>query len=105
MLALTLDRQAQWLVFEPNTPELRGLLQHALTLFLREQFRRGAFAGDTEDESFFVRCDDSANPPSSQGEGRLVAEVGVAPVAPLEYLVLRISQDTDGAVSVVADRG
>jgi hypothetical protein len=30
-----------------------------------------------------------------------VAEVGVAPSHPLEYLVLRISQDTDGSVRVV----
>lgn len=105
MLALTLERQCQWLVFEPNTDELRGLLRHTLTQFLCEQYRSGTFAGDTEEQSFFVRCDDSTNPPSSQALGRLVAEVGVAPAAPLEYLVLRISQDTDGTVSVVTDHG
>ncbi len=47
-----------------------------------------AFAGRSEAESFFVRCDDSNNPLQSQALGRLVAEVGVAPAAPLEYLVL-----------------
>jgi phage tail sheath protein FI len=100
MIALTLERQSQWLVFEPNTPDLRAKLFHSLSQFLSALFRQGAFAGDTEDQSFFVRCDDALNPPESQALGRLIAEVGVAPAAPLEYLVLRISQDADGSVQV-----
>jgi phage tail sheath protein FI len=100
MLALTLERQAQLVVFEPNTVQLRATLQRILTEFLRGQHRRGAFAGSTEAESYFVQCDDGLNPPQSQGLGRLVAEVGVALAFPLEYLVLRISQDVDGSVLV-----
>ena len=34
--------------------------------------------------------------------GTTDAEVGVAPVSPLEYLILRISQDTDGGVQVTS---
>ena len=102
MLALALARQGQWLVFEPNTAQLRDSLQRTVTEFLREQHRGGAFAGNTEEESFFVRCDDGLNPPQSQGMGRLVAEIGVAPASPLEYLVLRIFQDVDGALQVQA---
>ncbi len=104
MLALTIERQASWLVFEPNTPGLRARLAHALTQLLREQQRRGAFSGDSEATSFFVRCDPGLNPPQTQALGRLVAEVGVALAAPLEFLVLRISQDVDGALSA-ADEG
>ncbi|WP_412543348.1 phage tail sheath C-terminal domain-containing protein [Longispora sp. K20-0274] len=102
MLALTLERQAQWLVFEPNTADLRAQLTHTVTQFLRELARGGAFAGRTEAESFFVHCDDRLNPGPSRDQGRLIAEVGVAPASPLEYLVLRISQDTDGRVRVEA---
>lgn len=104
MIALTLDRQAQWLVFEPNTAALREQLTHMLTQFLRDLHRRNTFAGGTEAESFFVRCTEELNPPASQALGRLIAEVGVAPAAPLEYLVLRISQDADGALQVVTGR-
>jgi hypothetical protein len=100
MLRLVLERQAQWIVFEPHTELLRRALRRALIELLRDLFRGGAFAGTTEAESFFVRCDESLNPAWSQGLGRLVAEVGVAPSQPLEYLVLRISQDTDGVVGV-----
>lgn len=105
MISLALTRESQWLVFEPNTPGLRGLLLHSVTQFLRALYQRRAFAGGTEAQSFFVRCDDELNPPQSQALGRLVAEIGVAPAAPLEYLVLRITQDTDGNVQVVSPRG
>jgi hypothetical protein len=100
MLRLALARQAQWVTFEPHTGQLRGALRDALTQLLRGLFRGGAFAGATEEESFFVRCDENLNPPWSQGLGRLVAEVGVAPAEPLEYLVLRISQDADGSIAI-----
>ena len=105
IIALTLDRQAQWLVFEPNTADLRARLTHTVTEFLRGLFVTGAFAGNTEADSFFVQCDDQLNPPQSQELGQLIAEVGVAPASPLEYLVLRITQDADGTISVEASGG
>lgn len=105
MIALTLDRQTQWLVFEPNNTDLRSRLTHTITAFMRGLFQAGALAGSTEDESFFVQCDDQLNPPESQALGRLIALVGVAPASPLEYLVLRITQDTDGTISVEAGSG
>ncbi|MFI9386615.1 phage tail sheath family protein [Kutzneria sp. NPDC052558] len=105
MIAITLARQAQFLVFEPNTPQLRDLLGQMITHLLRGLKAQGAFSGDTEQQCFFVLTGDSVNPPQNQQLGRLVAEVGVAPSTPLEYLVLRITQDGDGAVRVEADNG
>lgn len=105
MIALTLHRQAQWLVFEPNTTDLRSSLAHTVTDFLGGLFLAGALAGNTEAESFFVQCDDQLNPPEAQALGRLIALVGIAPASPLEYLVLRITQDTDGNVNVEATSG
>ena len=69
-------------------------------MLLRDLYRDGAFAGASEEESFFVHCDDSLNPPWSQEQGRLVAEVGVAPASPLEFLVLRLARDASGALGV-----
>jgi len=104
MLRLVLERQVQWLVFEPNTPQLARTVRDVVVQLLRQLFRDGAFAGDTEDESFYVRCDDTLNPRWSLEQGRLIAEVGVAPSSPLEYLVLRISQNAEGGLGVEADR-
>lgn len=103
MLRLGLERQTQWLAFEPNTPELRERLNQVVTTFLRELSRRGAFAGRTEAESFFVRCGNDVNPPASQALGRLIAEIGVAPAVPLEYILVRIARDPDGSLTVARD--
>lgn len=103
MLRLVLDRQAQWVVFEPNTAEVREVLRNGIVLLLSELYRAGAFAGASEEEAFYVLSDDSLNPRSSLDLGRLVVEVGVAPAEPLEFLVLRISRDGDGGVRVEED--
>jgi hypothetical protein len=101
MLAISLGRYGEGLlVFEPNTSELRARLTNAITELLRDLHRRGAFSGATEEQSFFVRCDDGTNPPRSQALGRLVAEIGVAPAAPLEYLILRIASDGEGGLLI-----
>jgi phage tail sheath protein FI len=100
MLRLALERQSQWIVFEPSTTGLRERLRHTLEVFLLDLYRRGAFTGATEQEAFFVRTGDDLNPRHSLELGRLVAEVGVAPAEPLEFLVLRISGDGDGGVRV-----
>jgi hypothetical protein len=103
MLRLVLERQAQWVVFEPNNAEVREVLRNGIVLLLSELYRAGAFAGATEEEAFYVLADDSLNPRASLDLGRLVVEVGVAPAEPLEFLVLRISRDGDGGVRVEED--
>ena len=105
MLELTLELQAQWLVFEPNTPDLRRDLTFGITQLLRGLQRTGAFAGDHRRRVVLRavrRCAESA---SSQELGRLIAEVGVAPASPLEYLVLRITRDSSGRVEVSPSGG
>ena len=67
MLALTLDREASGWCSSRTPPALRRdlhLRDHAAAA--RPVPRAGAFAGATEAESFFVRCDDDLNPRSSQ---------------------------------------
>lgn len=100
MLRLTLERQGQRLAFEPNTPALRRELTWLVTALLRDLHREGAFAGASEEESFFVHCDDTLNPLWSQEQGRLVAEIGIAPASPLEFVVLRLARDASGALGV-----
>lgn len=105
MIERTLERELQWLVFEPNGDSLRAEVRHLVTAYLRRLFRAGSFAGATEDDSFFVRCDGELNPQAVIDEGRLVAEIGVAPVEPVEYIVVRITRDGDGTLLVEGSRG
>jgi hypothetical protein len=96
MITLTLQRIGDQLVFEPDTPQLRSVLAQTIGSVLGEFHRRGAFAGAREADSFFVTCDDRLNTPQSIALGQLVAEVGVAPAEPLEFIMVRIVQTADG---------
>ncbi|WP_327397375.1 phage tail sheath family protein [Streptomyces phaeochromogenes] len=105
MLRLTLDRESQWVVFEPHTAALRTVLVLHISDLLRGQFQAGAFTGATEAESFFIRADADLNPPGSVALGRIVLEVGVAPSSPLEFLVLRLTRGSDTIDIQEAARG
>jgi uncharacterized protein len=100
MIELTLERELQWLVFEPNTNELRGRLRKALIVYLRRLYAANAFVGASESAAFFVRCDDTLNPQPVIDAGQLICEIGIAPAEPLEFIVLRIARDGDGTLRV-----
>lgn len=105
MICRALDQQMQWAVFEPNNAALRLELRLMLLSYLRQLFRIGAFRGATEDEAFFVRCDDTNNPPYITDAGRLIAEIGVAPAEPLEFIVLSLSREGDGTLTLKENNG
>ncbi len=100
MLRRTLDQQMQWAVFEPNSAALRRDVKNLLDFYLRELWRANAFTGASEQEAFFVRCDDDLNPQRVVEAGQLVCEIGVAPAEPLEFIVLRIERSGDGTIRV-----
>ncbi|MBZ5558141.1 MAG: phage tail sheath subtilisin-like domain-containing protein [Acidobacteriia bacterium] len=99
MIRRVLERQMQWVVFEPNTRQLRFQIARLLDAFLRQLYRANAFAGATEAEAFFVKCDDELNPPVSQEAGRLLAHVGVAPAEPLEFIVVNLAREGDSILT------
>jgi hypothetical protein len=98
MLRRTLLVQMQWTVFEPNDAALREELTRMLEGYLRGLFQAGAFRGRTPGEGFFVQCDEELNPPAVTDQGRLVCHVGVAPVEPLEFILLRLVREGDGTL-------
>jgi hypothetical protein len=100
MIERALVQQMQWVVFEPNNSALRSEVRLALESYLRQLFRIGAFRGATEAEGFFVICDDTNNTRITMDEGKLIAEIGVAPAEPLEFIVLRLARDGDGTLSL-----
>ncbi|MBV9108682.1 MAG: phage tail sheath family protein [Gemmatimonadetes bacterium] len=102
MLRRTLLVQMQWTVFEPNDATLREELVRRLEAYLRGLFHAGAFRGRTPDEGFFVRCDESLNPPWEVDQGRLVCHVGIAPVEPIEWVLLRLTREGDGTLTMEA---
>jgi hypothetical protein len=100
MIKRALEQQMQWVVFEPNNTALRFEVRLALESYLRQLFRLGAFRGATEAQAFFVICDDTNNSQATMDNGELIAEIGVAPAEPLEFIVLRLARDADGTLTL-----
>lgn len=82
----------QFAVFEPNDQKLWEGLKRTISAFLRGLWRDGALFGATAEQAFFVKCDAETNPPDSIDQGKVVVEVGIAPVKPAEFVIFRISQ-------------
>jgi phage tail sheath protein FI len=89
----------QWVVFEPNDPDLWQRITRTVTAFLTTTWRDGMLFGRKPEEAFYVKCDDETNPEDSIQAGRVVIEVGLAAVRPAEFVVFRIAQLTRGAQS------
>jgi phage tail sheath protein FI len=96
MIEKAIDLSIQWAVFEHNDWRTRAKLALVVGSFLSECWQRGAFIGATAQEAYYVRCDESNNPPAARARGELLMEVGVAPTVPFEFIVLRIGRDANG---------
>ncbi len=88
----SIDEGTQWVVFEPNTPDLWQKITRNVTAFLTNVWRSGALFGETPQQAFFVKCDAETNPPELRDIGQVVTEIGVAIVRPAEFVIFRISQ-------------
>jgi phage tail sheath protein FI len=84
----------QWVVFEPNDDRLWARVKDTIRLFLRTQWREGALFGRTEDEAFFITCDRTTMTQDDILNGRLICEIGIAPVRPAEFVIFRVFQYT-----------
>ncbi|MDR3698754.1 MAG: phage tail sheath subtilisin-like domain-containing protein [Candidatus Sulfopaludibacter sp.] len=88
------------LVFEPNTPLLWFQITQAVLAILVPVFDAGALRGDTPEQSYYVVCDATNNPPESIAAGQVLCEVGVAIAAPAEFIVFRVGR-REGVVEVL----
>lgn len=95
-LVLTLRRwialNMAWAGFEPNGPRLWIRIERELQGYLTGLWRAGALSGETADAAFFVKCDAETNPPDQRERGDVVTEIGLAPNAPAEFIVIRVTQ-------------
>lgn len=90
----SIDAGTRWAVFEDNGPPLWSAIRHTVEDFLLREWRNGALLGATPDEAFFVRCDASTMTADDLANGRLICEIGIAPVRPAEFVIFRIGQRT-----------
>jgi phage tail sheath protein FI len=88
----SIDRGTRWARFEPNDETLWSRLRLTVGNFLLNLFQQGAFQGQTPDRAFFVRCDQTTTTQSDIDNGHVTIMIGIAPVKPAEFVMLRIQQ-------------
>ena len=93
----SIDDGTQWVVFEPNDQDLWARVSQTVENFLTTVWRNGALMGADASEAFFVRCDRSTMTQDDIDNGRLIVEIGIAPVKPAEFVIFRIGQMTSEA--------
>jgi phage tail sheath protein FI len=86
----SIDRGMQWVVFEPNAEPLWARVVRTVSDFLTVVWRNGALEGTKVEEAFFVRCDRTTMTQTDIDSGRLICVIGVAPVKPAEFVIIRI---------------
>jgi uncharacterized protein len=96
----SLDTGLQWAVFEPNSEPTWATVKQSITGFLTSVWRNGALEGVVAEEAFFVNIGyDLTMTQDDIDNGRMIVEIGVAPVKPAEFVILRISQKTREATA------
>jgi hypothetical protein len=93
----SIELGTQWAVLEPNDPRLWDRLVNSVDSFLSQQWREGALLGVKKEDAFYVRCGTTTMTQNDIDNGRLVMEVGIAPVKPAEFVIIRISQTPSGS--------
>jgi len=86
-------------VFEPNDLTLWKKLNRTITEFLTRVWRSGALFGAKASEAFYVKIDEELNPPAVRALGEVFIEIGMAPVRPAEFIIVRIGI-WDGGASI-----
>jgi len=81
---------SRWAIFEPNDQPLWNHLKASIGDFLKVLQSQGAIV------DYFVKCDSETNPPEIIDLGQVVVVVGIAPVKPAEFLIIRIGQSQAG---------
>ncbi|MBO1076185.1 phage tail sheath family protein [Roseomonas marmotae] len=94
----SIERGTQWAVFEPNGPDLWSKLTDSADAFLTRLWRDGALLGNRKEQSFFIACGPETMSQDDVDNGRLIMEIGIAPVKPAEFVIIRISQTASGAL-------
>ena len=93
----SIEEGTQWAVFEPNDRDTWARVRQSVSNFLETAWRNGALMGTSPDEAFFVKCGEETMTQDDIDNGRLICEIGIAPVKPAEFVIFRIQQWTEEA--------
>lgn len=97
-----IERNLADVVMEPHDVWLWARIRREVNDYLFKLFRQGALKGTTPQEAYFLKCDDETTPPFMRERGQVVVEVGLAPIVPAEFIIVRYVYGEDGLRAVSA---
>ena len=77
-----------------NDETLRAEVARTVETFLVSEMKKGAFRTKDPSTAFFVDFGAGLNPPAVQFAGKLVGRIGLATQKPVQWAILKFSQDT-----------
>ena len=84
-------------VFEPNAAPAWAAVTAMMNTFLLDLWKQGALIGTRPQDAFWAKCGlGSTMTAQDLLDGRLIVEIGMAPVRPAEFIVLRFAQQMRG---------
>ena len=83
-----LKRDASWVVFENQRPELWEIVSRMVRSRLDELYGAGLLTGDEANSGYLVQCDRSLNPPEVVNAGQVNIRVLLQPVSTAERIVV-----------------
>ena len=86
-------------VFENNDSRLWDSLSTGIGNFLLNYWQQGGLRGNSPDQAYFVKVDETTTTWSDIQNGRVNIEIGVALQYPAEFVVIRIGQLTGNATA------
>ena len=85
-----------WAAFEPNGEMLWAAIRSTVEAFLTQLWREGMLQGGKADDAFFVQCDRSLHTQADLDNARLHINIGLAPLKPAEFIVIKMEQSAKG---------
>jgi hypothetical protein len=99
MVERSISEGTDWAVFETNDWHLWKSVQREVSRFLTGIWKEGMLRGNVPDEAYWVRCDETTNPPEERDAGKFICDIGIAAVRPAEFIVFRIGQRTQDIIT------
>src|SRR5690606_32977642 len=91
----TPEMSLQCSVYENIDQVLSQALLMSVSTLLNSLWRRGALSGRNPEAAYRVKCDTDNNPAAQRDQGRLLAEICVAPSVPFEFIRVRFGKTLD----------
>jgi uncharacterized protein len=93
MIRQSITQTLETLVFEPNDANTWNRIRTMTDNFLMTLWRNGALHGIKPEQAFFVRIGlGQTMTETDMQQGQMILELGIAPIRPSEFIILRITQ-------------